>query len=85
MVPRRWGGRVRGCTSWFGISLLTSAPKARITRAPRGTGTVTDAGGQPYNLLWINRNTVAVEFATDQEDFVFDQHMFKIQLTPIGG
>jgi hypothetical protein len=50
-----------------------------------GTGTVTDAGGQPYNLLWINRNTVAVEFATDQEDFVFDQHMFKIQLTPIGG
>ena len=50
-----------------------------------GTGTVTDASGQRYHLLWVNRNTVAVEFTSDQEDFVFDQHMFKIQLTPIGG
>jgi hypothetical protein len=24
----------RGCTCWFGISLRTSAPKARIIRAP---------------------------------------------------
>ena len=50
-----------------------------------GTGTVTDANGQRYRLLWVNRSTVSVEFTSDEEPFVFDTHMFKIQLTPIGG
>jgi hypothetical protein len=50
-----------------------------------GTGTVTDANGQSYRLLWVNRSTVSVEFTSDEEPFVFDTHMFKIQLTPIGG
>jgi hypothetical protein len=49
-----------------------------------GTGTVTDANGQRYRLLWVNRSTVSVEFTSDQEPFVFDTHMFKIQLTPTG-
>jgi hypothetical protein len=50
-----------------------------------GTGTVTDASGQRYRLLWVNRSTVSVEFTSDEEPFVFDTHMFRIQLTPIGG
>lgn len=50
-----------------------------------GTGTVTDANGQRYRLLWVNRATVSVEFTSDEEPFVFDTHKFKIQLTPIGG
>src|SRR5215217_3028822 len=41
-----------------------------------GTGTVTDASGQRYRLLWVNRSTVAVEFTSDKDEFVFDQHMF---------
>jgi hypothetical protein len=49
-----------------------------------GTGTVTDANGQRYRLLWVNRTTVSVEFTSDEEPFVFDTHMFKIQLTPTG-
>jgi hypothetical protein len=48
------------------------------------TGTVTDANGQRYRLLWVNRTTVSVEFTSDEEHFVFDTHMFKIQLTPTG-
>jgi hypothetical protein len=50
-----------------------------------GTGTVTDANGQRYRLLWVNRATVSVEFTSDEEPFVFDTHKFKIGLTPIGG
>jgi hypothetical protein len=49
-----------------------------------GTGTVADADGARYHLLWVNRSTVSVEFTSDEEPFVFDTHMFKIQLTPIG-
>ena len=49
-----------------------------------GTATVTDADGQRYRLLWVNRSTVSVEFTSDEEPFVFDTHMFKIQLTPTG-
>jgi len=50
-----------------------------------GMGTVTDASGQRYRLLWANRTTVSVEFTSVEEPFVFDTHMFKIKLTPIGG
>jgi hypothetical protein len=45
---------------------------------------VTDANGQRYRLLSVNRSTVSVEFTSDEEPFVFDTHMFKIQLTPTG-
>jgi hypothetical protein len=48
------------------------------------TGTVTDESGQRYHLVAVIRATVPVEF-TSIDNFVFDQHVLKIQLTPIGG
>jgi len=45
------------------------------------TGTVTDASGQRYHLVAAFHFTVA---ENTLDNFVFDEHVAKIQLTPIG-
>jgi hypothetical protein len=46
------------------------------------TGTVTDGSGQVYRLLATVHGTVAPGSTLD--DFVFVNHVQKVQLTPIG-
>jgi hypothetical protein len=47
------------------------------------TGTVTDGTGQQYHLLMVARGTVPPVYSS-VDNFVFVQHVVKVQLTPSG-